>query len=229
VTVENVAPTIEDIEAYMLINFTLRAAGEKWHNVEMFIYEDGVEIGYAEVIRYPGSPDDQSVTLYYVKCDITKAIFVEVVYTPLDDPVNGQPNGATPVWVIIDFADGEDIKLHHTCNVKHEDTWEWSINVNEYLAGHDITFKATGSDPGSDDLTFNWSWGDGTSNSETTYYNNAPINTPDPFPSPWGTYPFSSVDYAKHTYTSSGNYTVTLTLTDDDGDSDIFTITIKLL
>jgi PKD repeat protein len=227
-TVNNVAPTIEDIRAYIQVNFTLRAAGEKWHNVEMFIIEDGVEIANAEVIRFPGSPDDQSVTLYEVKCDVTKVIEVEVVYTPLDDRVNGQPNGATPVWVAIDFEDGEDVSLHHTCNAKHPDTWEWISSMNQFFSGHAITFEADGSDPGSDDLVFEWFWDDGSANSITTYFN-SPSNIPDPYPSPWGTWPHLAVDKKTHIYTGAGYYNVTLTLTDDDGGIDAIVITLILM
>jgi PKD repeat protein len=227
-TVNNVAPTIEEIRAYIQVNFTLRAAGEKWHNVEMSILEDGVEIDHAEVMRYPGSPDDQSVTLYEVECDVTKVIEVKVLYTPLDDRVNGQPNGATPVWVAIDFEDGEDVGLHHTCNAKHPDTWEWISGMNQFFSGHRITFEADGSDPGSDDLVFEWFWDDGSANSITTYFN-SPMNIPDPYPSPWGTWPFLAVDKETHTYTGSGYYNVTLTLTDDDGGIDTIAIMLILM
>jgi PKD repeat protein len=187
IVVFNVAPTIEEVEAYILVNFTLRAAGEKWHNVQMHVQEDGGDIAFAEVTRYPGSPDDQSVTLYSVKCDVTKVIEVKVYYTPWDDPPNGQPNGATPVWVTLDFEDGEDNLLHHTCNVMHPDTWEWIIGMNQYFVGHNITFEGTASDPGSDDLTFSWDWDDGTADTVTIYYNDG--MAPDPYPSPDGIYP----------------------------------------
>jgi hypothetical protein len=225
--VDNVAPTIENIEAYILVNFTLRAAGEKWHNVEMYIKENDVDIGYAEVIRYPGSPDDQSVTLYSVKCDVTKYINITILYTPMDDPINGQPNGATPVWVTIDFEDGEDARLHHTCNVRHPATWEWIIGVNKYFVGHNITFESDASDPGSDDLTFDWFWDDGTSNTVTTYYNDG-VN-PDPYPSPDGIYPFSAHDETKHMFMTNDYFDVQLTVTDDDGGVDVIVVIIIIV
>jgi PKD repeat protein len=224
IIVDNVAPTIENVEAYILVNFTLRAAGEKWHNVNMSILADGTEIAFAEVVRYPGSPDDQSKTLYDVKCDVTKVIEVKILYTPWDDPVNGQPNGATPVWVTIDFYDGEDIRLHHTCNVKHPDTWEWIIGVNKFFVGHEITFEADASDPGSDDLEFNWFWDDFMPNDVNDYYNDN-VN-PDLYPSPDGIYPFFAHDETSHTFTANGNYNVVLTVTDDDGDADVIVIII---
>jgi hypothetical protein len=225
--VDNVAPTIEKVEAYILVNFTLRAAGEKWHNVNMSIQANGTEIAFASVTRYPGDPDDQSVTLYDVKCDVTKVIEVKIYYTPWDDPVNGQPNGATPVWVTIDFYDGDDERLHHTCNVKHPDTWEWTIGVNQYFVGHEITFEGTASDPGSDDLTFTWYWDDATPDTVTTYYNDG--MNPDPYPSPDGIYPVLVLDVQGHTFMANGIYNVQLTVEDDDGGADVLVVIVILV
>ncbi len=225
--VDNVAPTIERVEAYILVNFTLRAAGEKWHNVNMSIQANGTEIAFASVTRYPGSPDDQSVTLYDVKCDVTKIIEVKIYYTPMDDPINGQIWGATPVWVTIDFYDGDDVRLHHTCNVKHPNTWEWIIGVNQFFVGHEITFEADASDPGSDDLTFTWFWDDSTPDTVTTYYNDG--IAPDPYPSPDGVYPVFQPDVQGHVFTSNGNYDVSITVDDDDGGTAVVVITVILV
>ncbi|UCE37983.1 MAG: right-handed parallel beta-helix repeat-containing protein [Thermoplasmata archaeon] len=214
VIVDNVAPTIEKVEAYILVDFTLRAAGEKWHNVEMVIYANDAIIGNTEVTRYPGSPDDQSETIYNIKCDVTQYIKITVLYTPKDDPINGQPNGATPVWVIIDFEDGKDERLHHTCNVKHPETWEWSFGANQYFVDHEITYEATASDQGTDDLTFSWDFGVGGIDIHTVYNDGS---NPDPIQSPWGTYPFTATDARTHTYSIAGSYTFKLTVTDDDG------------
>ncbi|UCE39288.1 MAG: PKD domain-containing protein [Thermoplasmata archaeon] len=227
VNVYNLAPAIEDVKAYILVDFTLRAAGEKYHNVEMLILEDGSQIGYAEVVRYPGSPDDQSKTLVDVKCNVTKVISVKVLYTPLNDKVNGQPNGATPCWVNVSFEDGGYNRSHHTFNVKHPNTWEWIIGVNKFFLNHEMTFEADASDVGSDDLTFTWDWDDGTSDTVTTYYND--VANPDPFPSPEGTYPFLAMDVAKHTFTVSGSYNVVLTVSDDDGGASGVVLTISLI
>jgi PKD repeat protein len=216
-TVNNVAPTIESIEGYILANFTLRVAGEKWHNVELFLYEDDREIGYAEVIRFPGNPDDQSMTIGNVRLDTTKAISVKVLYTPDDDPVNGQPNGASPCWVNITFEEGSYDLLHHTFNVRHPETWEWNININQYFIGHVITFEATATDSGSDDLTFQWSFG-----SITTYYNDG--ISPDPFPSPDGEFPFLVTDVVAYVYI--GAETIALTVNDDDHETDTLTINL---
>ncbi len=224
ITVGNVAPTV-DVQAYILVNFTLRIAGEKWHNVELFIYADGEEIGYAEVVRYPGNPDMQAVSTGYVKCDITKTITAKVVYTPEDDPVNGQPNGANPVWLKLAFEDSSKERLKHTFNVQHPETWVWNVEINPYLVGKEITFEATATDPGSDDLTFTWNWGDGSPDNGATYFNDGV--GPDPYPSPEGTYPFTATDMQKHTFKSKGEHIVTLTVEDDDGGVTVTTITIS--
>ena len=227
VTVLNLDPTIENTKAYILVDFTLRVAGEKWHNVEMYVYEDGTQIGYAEVVRYPGSPDDQAQTLVDVECDVTKEITVKVVYTPLDDPVNGQIWGASPVWVNVSFEDGGYNLTNHNFNVRHPDRWEWILGVNQFFVGHDITFEADATDPGSDDLTFTWNWDDLSPDDVATYYNDGV--GPDPYPSTDGTYPFAASDAQTHAFMAADTYNVTLTVTDDDGGLTIIVVIIILV
>lgn len=74
-------------------------------------------------------------------------------------------------------------------------------------------FDATATDAGSDDLTFDWSFG-----TSTTYFNDGVA--PDPFPSPLGTYPFAAADAASVTFTVPGVETIGVTVTDDDGGTD---------
>ncbi|UCD91656.1 MAG: PKD domain-containing protein, partial [Methanobacteriota archaeon] len=213
VVIRNVDPTAEILDVYLNVNFTLRVAGEKWHNVEMYLYEDGVEIGYAEVVRFPGSPDDQSVTISDVRCVLSSEYTALVHYSPDDDPINGQIFGASPAWIILTFDDGTNATLNHTFNVRHPDTWIWNAHLNPYFLGHEITFEASASDPGSDDLTFMWDWGDGTPVNVATYYNDGV--GPDPYPSP-DVNPITASDVQTHAYGTSGTYTVLLTVEDDD-------------
>jgi PKD repeat protein len=227
IIVDNVAPTIDRVEAYIMINFTLRIAGEKWHDVQMSVYENDEIIAFGKVVRYPGNPDEQLLILDEVKCDVTKYINVSIIYTPEDDPVNGQPNGATPAWLIMTYDDGEPDRLKHTFNVKHPETWIWNVTVNPYILGHEITFEGNATDRGSDDLTFIWSWDDGTPDNSTIYYNDGA--GPDPLPSPWGTYPVTVMDVAKHTYWVSGYYTVQLNVKDDDGGTQMAEIILILI
>ena len=37
-------------------------------------------------------------------------VSITVTYTPEDDPVNGQPNGANPVWVILTMPDSSEVR-----------------------------------------------------------------------------------------------------------------------
>jgi PKD repeat protein len=208
IKVDNVVPTIENIEAIAVANFTLRVAGEKWHDVSMNILADGYEIGYAEVMRFPGNPDEQSVTLGDIKCDLTKQIEVRIYYTPMDDPVNGQVKGATPIWVIMNTEAGDEVIFHHTCNVQHPGSWEWTIDINSEFMGYQFSLNASAMDPGSDDLRFQWSFG-----SINTYYNDG--TNPDHYPSPNGMFPFYATDSPLYIY--SGPETLTLSVIDDDG------------
>lgn len=217
-TVENVDPRIDPtIEAYVLVDVTLRATGEKWHDVDLTLYEDSSVVGTAYVIRYPGAPDDQSMTVFGIEMDILACDSSAVVeYWPTDDAMNGRPWGSTPVWLILTFEDGREVWLDHTFNIKHPDTWTWTIpDFCPYIdaTGLPIYFEASASDAGSDDLTFTWDWGD-TSSDVTTYYNDG--MSPDPYPSP-DINPMVATDAKMHVYDSPGTYTITLTVTDDDG------------
>jgi hypothetical protein len=78
-----------------------------------------------------------------------------------------------------------------------------------------LTILANATDPGSDDLTFTWEWGDGTSDTITVHYNDG-IGV-DPYPSPNGNFPFIVNDSVEHVYYNPGIYTITLTVADDDG------------
>jgi len=83
------------------------------------------------------------------------------------------------------------------------------------MAGMNITFTATATDPGSDDLTLIWDWGDGTPATATIYHNDG--TGPDPYPSPGGTFPFTTADSQLHAYAVAGTYELKLTVRDDDG------------
>jgi hypothetical protein len=100
-----------------------------------------------------------------------------------------------------------------------------AIDVNGQQAvvvhiGDDIPFTGRSTDPGSDDLTLTWDWDDGAPapDSSTTYYNNAPINTPDPFPSP-EINPRDVTDVTVHSFDKACLYSVLFDAHDDDGGS----------
>ncbi len=180
VTMHNVPPAIVDSRVFMRADITLRVAGEKWHDVILRLYDGGQEVGWAQVIRYPGSPNNQTVTVHDVEITLDRSFSVVAYYTPDDDPVNGQINGANPAWLIIDWENGMETTSHHTFNVQHNDSWVWTVDdFNIYAVNQTIHFTAT--DPGSDDLTFTWEWGNGTPATATTYYNDGT----GPVPEPW--------------------------------------------
>ncbi len=109
-----------------------------------------------------------------------------------------------------------------------------SLSYYEYPEGSSATFTAIATDPGSDDLTFTWNWGDGTPDTVTTYYNDGtgpePVYDPiiNEIKSPWGTYPFKSTDTVSHIYGDDGVFTVTLTVEDDDGGISLYKTNITV-
>jgi hypothetical protein len=52
---------------------------------------------------------------------------------------------------------------------------------------------------------------------------------PDPYQSPWGTFPFNATDIAQHVYNNEGIYTINLTVIDDDGGVTIYTTNITVV
>ncbi len=77
-------------------------------------------------------------------------------------------------------------------------------------AGERTSFTIDMDDPGSDDLKIRWSFGD-----EATYFNDG--DKPDPFPSPWGTYPFHVTHTASVVFDKPGVRKVKVDVYDDDG------------
>jgi outer membrane protein assembly factor BamB len=212
VTVLNLDPAVSvEVDANLATkgNVTLRLAGEKYHDATMYLYEDGVEVGNVTVFRVPGNPDDQSGTIRAVEFNLSRVYTANVLYTPDDDPINGQPNGATPAWIILSLEDCDETRIHHTFNVKHPETWDWSVELNPYLC-RVVEINATAIDPGSDDLIFNWSFG-----ASNKYYNDGA--GPDPYPSPGGIFPFEATDKVRFDYT--GSIVIKVVVWDDDGGS----------
>jgi hypothetical protein len=231
------------------------------------------EIGVLEVERWPGPPDDNpsSGSSLLVSADISgeDTYTAIITYDPYpddgdailgDQPINGQLWGGNPVWLIATFPDGTVCKKHHTFNVQqsikrdsdhwnHVEPWIVPLHVGA-VVGAPIKFVATATEPGSDDLTFTWDWGDMTSDTIVYLYDPVtlrPNTTADPayppgspyepYGAPWDPYypmgggqypPLSVTDMTYHTYSYEGTFTVTLTVTDDDGGSDTYTLDIEV-
>ncbi len=77
-----------------------------------------------------------------------------------------------------------------------------------------IDFAATASDPGSDDLTFDWAFGDGSTAAGVSLVNDPLF---DPFPSPTLQPRVNVGDAQSHQYAEACTYETTLDVTDDDG------------
>ena len=213
VDVRNIPPVTGILSATSKANITLRATGEKWHDLQLFIYSEGTQIGNMSIFRVPGNPDAQEVTLSDFTFDLSIASQIKIHFTPEDDPVNGQPQGDTPAWVIFTFEDGSFEIVNHNFNVAQQDSWIWTVNPTAYLSSHEITFEGYAFDPGFDTLTTEWDFGDGTIITDS----HAATSTP--------TY-FS--EWANHSFTSQGNYIISLRAIDDDDASGEFQTTITI-
>jgi PKD repeat protein len=216
VNVQNVAPSV-GINALAVsdttsVNFTLRSAGEKWRDVRLYLHEDNVLIRELAVYRNPGSPDNQSDTAYGVILDFGKTYNVSVFFTPADDPVNGQPQGDSPSWIILGLEDGRQFWIQHNFNVNQPDTYRWDVDFSSIVK---VTPRAAALDPGSDDVTLNWNFGDAQSPIVSHYYAN------------YGKYPMYVNDSAIHVYVWPGSYAVILTAVDDDGGSNSHTVQLS--
>ncbi|MFN2275767.1 MAG: PKD domain-containing protein, partial [Anaerolineales bacterium] len=87
-------------------------------------------------------------------------------------------------------------------------------------AGQPTDFVIEMNDAGSDDLHIVWD-----SSSDTVYYNAG--SSPDPYPSPWGTYPFSVRHNATVVFDKPGVRYIKVQVSDDDGGTT--TIWLKVL
>jgi PKD repeat protein len=204
IDIVNVAPEVT-LEALSVdVGIAFRIAGEKWHDVTVNFYEDGVVVEEGRLVRTPGSPNDQMLHLDTFQADISRTYSATVLYTPEDDPVNGQPNGANPCWMILDFGGGEEVWVHHTFNVKHPETYTWEVDITDEVLSHGLMFVGSIQDPGADTLTIHWEFGDGAV--LDSVYDNAQ-----------GTFPVELIETTSHSFPGPGTYTVVLSVEDDEG------------
>jgi predicted GH43/DUF377 family glycosyl hydrolase len=222
----NTSPTVslnvsyESVRDNITGNLSIRIAGEKWHDVRVELLKNNKSVDNGTLVRYPGSPNQQMLHFHNQTIDSSANWTVVLRYTPEDDPINGQPNGATPCWVILNLSNGSRIKIHHTFNMKHNDTYLWVVNLNELFSnnttssGYKANFTAEIFDPGADNITVHWDFGDGTN--RTTQYPNTNY-----------THPVQIIENTTFQYSSAGTYTVILTVMDDDGGVTVIKYEIK--
>lgn len=221
ITVNNVDPTASAIEGvYFPAEVTLRVAGRKDNIVKLEIGQEDTVVGSVEVTRTTGAPNEATL---YADIDLTKPYTTKLYY---DSSATG--NGANPVWFIID---GKMTKItEFVTDPQDPSTYQQSYEVDLpslfTTSGKELKFEGTATDPGSDDLIFTWDFGDDTPTETNVHYNDGTV--PDPYPSPWGIYPFIASDIEYHTYAAEGAYTVTLTVEDDDGGVTATTIVLNL-
>ena len=226
VIVRNLPPSAQIVQVNRPGAFTLRVAGEKWHDVRGIFFMNDTVLGDLRIVRMPGSPDDQSMSTNVTDLVLSANYSAVIIYTPEDDPINGQPNGANPVWVMVGSPGEEPIRIHHTFNVQHNGTYVWDVNLTPYVAKLAVRFEAVAVDPGSDDLTFEWDFGDNNTAQNSTVFNDGV--RPDPPMSPGGNFPFTADTEVSHVFLSPGTYIVTLRVYDDDGGSTTITMAIMI-
>jgi hypothetical protein len=249
VNVDNVDPAIErkSMEAFIAADICLRVSGDTWNTVSLGFFVDGVKSGGATVKRAPGSPNDQA------KCTFAKVdvLAPHVFSTQLDyAPAAGDTSGTNDWWVIIAPWKDPLSPGHGTVTYKGQSKVEDASTYSTTIAmptlkydlldqgrGAPIEFAATVTDPGTDDLAFVWTWGDGTPDT-INVHNNAGgavttgvegnpqyVGFSEPYfdraantgRSPYGTTPFTVRDTATHGFSSTSRYLwVMLLVLDDD-------------
>lgn len=225
VTISNVAPSIRSLTSSEATQaeFRLVVAGEKYHDVTLHLFANGTDLRDLRVVRQPGDPNEQSASTGMLTLNTSKPVVATVLYTPADDPVNGQPNGANPAWLAVTLPNGTTLRWSHTFNVRQEQTWNWTLSdLRSSLAPHGTTLTAHLVDPGSDSLTAVWDFGDGTTLTQV-FPNGAANDAPETVV---GGAPMDVLAVAVHAFPEGQTFTVTLTVTDADGASTTATLTV---
>jgi hypothetical protein len=157
VEVYNVDPTIGSTAAYTESELCIRMTGNKGNDATLTVM--GTDGSYYTVTttRVPGNPAIGCLDKIQVDMTPSTKYQFDIAYDPTGD------DGANPEWIFQGtFPDGKIKELRHTFN-SGDGPQVWTIGNKEFKAlaiGSPLTFEASASDPGSDDLAFAWIWGD---------------------------------------------------------------------
>jgi hypothetical protein len=159
VSVENVDPTIQSTAAYTDVDLCIRMTGNKGNDATLTVM--GTDGSYYTVTttRVPGNPAIGCLPTMTVDMTPNTKYTFTIAYDPTGD------SGANPEWIFAgEFPDGKIKELRHVFN-SNDGPQVWTIDNKEFkrlAIGSPLTFEATATDPGSDDLAFAWIWGDST-------------------------------------------------------------------
>ncbi|MEW6069095.1 MAG: PKD domain-containing protein [Candidatus Thermoplasmatota archaeon] len=140
------------------ITITLRVAGRKWQSVNMSVYEDDELVGFVNITREPGSPDEQAKSIS-IRINASKEYDIVLSYLS-----NG--HGANPVKVIIEYKDLTRT-IHLVFNAPPGEELEETLDLDELLdawlrSEGIVRFDASSSyDPDGEIISWAWDFGDG--------------------------------------------------------------------
>src|SRR5437867_6740077 len=172
VTVDNVDPTIDkaNIQAFIAAHACLRITGKSWGSATLTLFTDGVQTNSVTVTRSPGSPKDQTkCTLVKIDVLADHTMSATVAFAKLAR----KTSGSNPFWV--SFDPGRRVEPGHgtrvfsgVFKVEKASTYTQTMDLKnlrrqvfDHGRGAPVEFAVTAADPGTDDLAFVWSWGDG--------------------------------------------------------------------
>lgn len=176
----------------------------------------------------PGSTMVQKLRMQLITVWLNIAAKFLFIDSPLNDPLTT----ATSIREFINIAEDAILRkedndpTNDPTDDELEDLKDVADHINNDAGGWIVTdpvvgkFEAKVTDPGSDDLTLMWDLLGTGSKIVTVIYYNDPTKTPpdDPYPSPWGTYPFTIIDLQIVGFpTPPATFNPRLYVRDDDG------------
>lgn len=232
IAVNNVDPTISALGAYMDIEPCIRMTGNKGNMATLTISGSDGTYETVTAVRVPGNPVVACLPQMRIDVSVGTTYDVTIEYDPADD------DGANPTWIFSGtFPNGKVKEMRKTFQ-SDLGFQIWSIPNKEFKRmgiGQEISFEATASDPGSDDLAFIWIWGDRTPYTICIYEHpgiiascaESDVLEELPFPEPDFTVssnnmrspevdPIRAFDAQTHVFGEQYFYYVTLIVADDD-------------